>query len=753
MRLLLVSCLLCLIGDVLSAQDQRLEGTITDARTGARLAGVRVEVQGAGVVARADGDGRFNLALAPGSYVLEVSLVGYRVAHQDVSVERGVVAQVTIELSEGTGPFEELVVVGATTNQSPTVQALYGREVQALRGITLDDPVRALQALPAVSATDDFYSEFAVRGNGFEHVGLAVDGVPAPYLMHSVYGVPDGGSITMINTDAVAGLSLFPGSYPQRYGRRIGAYADIALREGNREHVAGRAGLSGTSAAALAEGPLASHRGSWLISARKSYLDLLLKRIEPDANLAFGFTDLEAKLVFDINPANQLELLAIGGRSAFHEAPEQLSVNDEASIRGRAWLGGLAWRVAPSARWSVTQRLFSTGLTYRNDNVDGNALDTYHAGIVGWRSDAMFAPVSWLDLQVGADAQHMTSAATRSRAADQSPLTEVHAHHAGSPAGSAYVIAATSARGWTLSPGVRVDYWGPTRAAVTSPWVTGEGRLTSATTVHAGIGEYRQFPELERIYGIHGGGTSLRPEVSRHFDVGVSQQLFPGSKVQFTWFDRSESDVLWQATAEPRRRADGTIQPGDEDSKWSNALTGRARGAEVMIRRDWPTGLSGWVGYGFNRLRYRDISTGDVFWGDQDQRHTLSLYGQYRLSSRSSVGAKFRYGSNYPVKGYVIEDDTAKRPSLFAGGPILFQTLGSVRNSLRLPAYARLDVRVDRTFTIAGKRGTLFVEVANAMNRTNFRNVPYGVDTRGRVLGGTDTLLPILPSAGLVIEF
>jgi hypothetical protein len=75
------------------------------------------------------------------------------------------------------------------------------------------------------------------------------------------------------------------------------------------------------------------------------------------------------------------------------------------------------------------------------------------------------------------------------------------------------------------------------------------------------------------------------------------------------------------------------------------------------------------------------------------------------------------------------------------------------RNTLRLPAYARLDVRADRTFTWSRRRVTLFAEVANALNRRNLRNVPYDVDRSGRVFEPTDSLLPILPSAGFVIEF
>ena len=75
--------------------------------------------------------------------------------------------------------------------------------------------LRALHAVPSASATDDFYSEFAVRGLPFRHVGLVVDGVPTKDVMHSVHGVSDGGSIAMVNTDALASTSLMPG-YPHR---------------------------------------------------------------------------------------------------------------------------------------------------------------------------------------------------------------------------------------------------------------------------------------------------------------------------------------------------------------------------------------------------------------------------------------------------------------------------------------------------------------------------------------------------------
>ena len=110
--------------------------------------------------------------------------------------------------------------------------------------------------------------------------------------MHTVQGVPDSGSTVMINSETLGAVSLLPGSYPQRTGRRLGAEVDLTTRDGSRDGFRARAGLSGTSATMLAEGPVGGGRGSWLVSARHSYLDLLVKPLDDEA-FAFGFTDAQ----------------------------------------------------------------------------------------------------------------------------------------------------------------------------------------------------------------------------------------------------------------------------------------------------------------------------------------------------------------------------------------------------------------------------------------------------------------------------
>jgi hypothetical protein len=216
---------------------------------------------------------------------------------------------------------------------------------------------------------------------------------------------------------------------------------------------------------------------------------------------------------------------------------------------------------------------------------------------------------------------------------------------------------------------------------------------------------------------------------------------------------RDESDVLWTPGAEPRLLPDGAIHPGAFNAPWVNSLEGTAQGVEVIIRRDSPDGFSGWAGYAYGRLKYTEPATGESFWGDADQRHTLSLYGNYRLSNRTSLSARFRYGSNYPRIGYIGEPPPRLGIPPVVDDRPLFYGLSQERNTLRLPAYSRLDLRADRAFNWSGRRLVLFVDVANIVNHTNFRNTDYFVDRAGRVFGGTESLMPIVPSGGFVIEF
>jgi hypothetical protein len=113
----------------------------------------------------------------------------------------------------------------------------------------------------------------------------------------------------------------------------------------------------------------------------------------------------------------------------------------------------------------------------------------------------------------------------------------------------------------------------------------------------------------------------------------------------------------------------------------------------------------------------------------------------YRHSDRASFVAKIRIGSNFPIPGYYAQQD---------GGYVVTDT----RNTARLPAYGRLDLRANRAFNWSRRRLTLFAEIINVLNRDNVRFSPPGINTATRaVTKPFDSMLPIVPSVGVMIEF
>ena len=745
------------LGTPVAAQTTTVAGIVIDDRTERPVKGVVIYVEGQSSVAETDAEGRFSLMVPQGHQTLNASVIGYALLTTAIDVGAAPL-DMTIRLSEGAGAYTERVTVSgslrAESDAVPGSTSLHGRELETLRGAVLDDPMRAIQALPSATATDDFYSEFAVRGNPFRYTGMVVDGVPTRYLMHAVNGISDGGSIAMINSEVLGSVSLLPGSYPQRTGRRMGAEVDLATRDGQRDRFHGRAGLSGTSVTFLGEGPLPQRKGAWLASVRRSYLDYLIKRIDPEGGFAFGFIDAQAKVAYDLTPKHQVSISTLLGRAVFEEGESEIDPNEIRRGVSRAWLTSLSWRYLPGPRFAVTQRLFFTGLDFDNVNDAGATIDAVRSTELGWRADASFSPTTRTVVEFGGDVERFDgrNRLVRQVSATAPPVT-LNQYDERASAASAYgqVRLALSSR-LSVAPGARVDHWSLTGATTGSPWVNAELRLGERTRLRGGTGIYRQFPDLDAVHGFN-AGLELKPERALHVDAGVEHTLPRQIRVLFNVYARQERDVLWTPNLEPRLAPNGTIVPADFDDPWTNALRGDARGVEVVMRRDAADGFSGWAGYAYGHLRYTRTETGERFWADADQRHTVSLYGNYRLSSRASVSARYRYGSNYPMIGYIGEPSPALGSVPTQDGRPLFYGLSSERNTLRLPAYSRFDVRADRAFNWSSRRLVLFVDVANIFNRTNLRNTPYGVDRAGRVFDPTQSLLPIVPSGGLVIEF
>jgi outer membrane receptor protein involved in Fe transport len=125
--------------------------------------------------------------------------------------------------------------------------------------------------------------------------------------------------------------------------------------------------------------------------------------------------------------------------------------------------------------------------------------------------------------------------------------------------------------------------------------------------------------------------------------------------------------------------------------------------------------------------------------GAQFQRHTLNAYGTYRFNQAIDLSALYRYGSNFPLPGFYQKNGN--------GNGLV---MASERKRIRLPAYSRLDVRLDKAFYLKRRKLTLYAEVNNFLNRSNRG---CRVSPMLRLVPSCDSGFPILPAAGLKIEF
>jgi hypothetical protein len=237
------------------------------------------------------------------------------------------------------------------------------------------------------------------------------------------------------------------------------------------------------------------------------------------------------------------------------------------------------------------------------------------------------------------------------------------------------------------------------------------------------------------------GPVSIRPERAWSFDAGADYRITDATHVQVTAFHRTESDII-RNIGEARLTDGGQTRiPESTFPIFRQSLEGTARGVDLIFKHWSTAGVNGWMGYTWAHTRHRDTTTGETFDGDFDQRHTLNAFVQVRLSYRMMAGAKLRVGSNFPIVGY-----------LEAGGNDTLW-LSSLRNQVRLPTYARLDLRGSRTFGMGRGRLTLFVEIMNALGRRNIGQADGNIRPNLEAVGYVEKLIPFVPSAGMLIEF
>jgi Carboxypeptidase regulatory-like domain/TonB-dependent Receptor Plug Domain len=319
-RSALAVALLMVTAAAVAAQDTTgvgaIRGVVVNA-AGEPAEGVRVCVLDTAACATSDGRGTYRIGeLRASAYRLEIlPLEGLPFASDPVDVRAGMEGIVDITLPRMENP-QETVTVTAPAFRTPEAVKTSGFLTQPREilksAAALQDVSRYVQGLPGVAiGTNDFRNDIIVRGGSPLENLFVVDNVEIPNINAFANFASAGGTVSLLDAELLQDVTFLTGGYPAPYINRTSSVLQVTQREGDRRRFGGKATLGFAGAGAILEGPINAGRGSWVVSARRSFLDLVTK------DVGFGGVPvvyaLNAKAVYDLTPRDRIWLVNISG--------------------------------------------------------------------------------------------------------------------------------------------------------------------------------------------------------------------------------------------------------------------------------------------------------------------------------------------------------------------------------------------------------------------------------------------------------
>ena len=733
-----------------------LHGRVVSSRDNQPLSLVQIQLADTMFRAVTADDGTFSITgVPPGHYALQASTVDYYQARKEFDLAPGESKTFDVALTSSTAKPTDTVNVSAgafddtTTQPSAAALTLEGPERKNLASVLADDPLRAVQTLPGVTSNNDFDSEFSLRGASFDRIGLYLDGI----LLHSPFHTTDGqsgdGSLTIFNGEMTGEMTLYEGAWPVRYADRTAGVLAVETREGSRDGVHGKVTASLSNAGVMVEGPFGkSQRGSYLLAFRKSYLQYILNRIDfgDSAPFAFGFTDGEARLTYDLTTHHNVSLAYIDGASGVDRTPFQseLGVNSVMTSGFRYSLLNLGSRYTPAKKVVLTNHLAYTRERGDVANRDFTPLSHQSYDEWTWRGDATITWTANSALDFGGLFRRAHQDGLSSQfvftPAQVLSIDQFHGsgHRAGGYVQQSFALAKNKVH---LTAGIREDEHSASSVAVTSPYASISLTPLTKTRLQFDWGQYAQYPELNQFFSafVH---TPLLPQRATHFEATLEQRLDDRTRLRLEFYDRQDRDLLARPLLDPRLLITGAVFNAVPNAPLLNSQRGYARGVQIFLQRRSANGFTGWVSYAYGHNEVSDGVLNLKFPSDFDQRHTFNAYVSRRLRPTINVSMKFTYGTGMPLPGfYRLENN------------VYF--LSAARNAVRAPSYQRTDLRMNKAWVHRKTTTTLFAEIVNLTNHHNkdFDSPgPYDPVTT-RTFPSFFSMFPILPSAGMAFEF
>jgi TonB family protein len=720
---------------------------------GTRLPVVAALVDAGGNATHTDADGRFELAGVPEG---PVKVVVQDTAHvrfeADEVIEPGKATEVRYWILKRAVGEYEAVVVGAKEKREVAHVAISAGEIRRVPGVS-GDAVKVIQNLPGVARPPGNAAQLVVRGGNPRDTRVYVDGHEVPLVFHF------GGLTSVYSSDLVKDVEFEAGNFGVRYGRAIGGRVNLVTRDpGERTHALADANLY--HATALVEGRPSEDVGVAL-AARRSYADAMLAAAArgmddgPTMTVAPRYYDLQAKVAWKATPEDTVRADVFGSDDRMVLADietDGLRDIDTLALGTRFWSAALRWdhRASEATRVHVAA---GGGWTEFDADIGEFISDHERVWSTTLRAEVHHTLLPRLSLVSGVDGVWYPRArievvAPPIPAPGQVPSPEAERHRFGMTTqggeGGAFLEATWQpVDGLFVVPGVRADLH--RSALATLAWVDPRlalrWQLRAGTALKAAAGLYHQAPPLVYLTD-EWGNPDLGEEGAWQYSLGAEHRLFSRVFVDLQLYYKRLFDLVLPSGATIDRDGQKVAE------RFASRGTGRAYGAELLVRWDPDGRFFGWVSYSLSRSeRDQDPAGGTITeeGDDYDQPHNVVAVGTWELPEvwhGLSAGFRLRYTTGNPFEriGGGIYDADADA----------YQGIQTGRADARMPDFVQLDVRVDKKWTYRTWTFAAYLELQNATNRKNVEGAAYNHDYSEQ---GWFTGLPLFPAFGLRAEY
>ena len=620
-----------------------------------------------------------------------------------------------------------------------------------------NDIMRSIQLLPGVKSESDASSSFQVRGGTSAQNQVLFDLVPIYNVGHV------GGMFSAFNDDALAGATLYKGLLPAQYGGASSAVLDVTGRTGDKQTYHGGATIGILAAKAAFEGPIVKDKVSFLVTARRTYMDLFLKLVPDFRHNTLYFYDVNAKLDWTISRRDQLFL-------TFFTSYDRTSVDKMVDIRWSNLMGSLKWLHHFNGGSNSQTTLYYSG--YQNDNgVDFVGMNLWYKAHIRQGSLRQDFNINIGDqkLKAGFQSTLMNVKSAEWQVVNKYGKEERRAWENAFWLNGEFKLSDIL----SLSAGVRLNLFSPlggslyydiepdgsigwyynyknneivTTHKVLEPRASVNIKTSDLTSVKLGYARTSQ-----NIHALRNQSTStpfdryaissnlFKPEIADQVSAGVYAMTADQS------YDFSMEGYY--------RKTDNVLDYRDGKSFSSEielerlilAGEGKSYGVELCARKNLGR-LTGWIAYtlAWSKTRIDGINNGEWYDANNDRRHDINIVAAYQLTDRWTLNAAWVFNSGQaftaPSSKYQVIDNW-----------IYYY---AERNGYRAPDYHRLDVSA--SWTKKGKKVTRqwVFGIYNLYNRynpflINFEDSQNGARTRAVQY----SLFGIVPSVSFNIKF